>query len=89
MIDNIKFYVTKGLSTIAAVAIFIVMLPLAIGAMLMMLFAGMATLATLRHHVRKAGTSGGLHKNVDHPAQNKYNNLQKPPIEGSYTVIDE
>ncbi len=89
MLDNIKFYVAKGLSAIAAAAVFIVMLPLAIGAMLMMLFAGMAAVATLRHRVRKAHSSGVLPENSVRPAKQNDDLQQRPPIEGSYTVIND
>ena len=89
MSDTIKLFIARGMSSIAAIAMFVIMLPVTIGLMLIMLVAGAATLATVRHRLRKAGVNVGWQSANDAKEQQTANNLDKPPIEGSYTVIQK
>lgn len=89
MLNKLKNYAGKGVSSLAAAILFVVMLPITFGVMLVMVFAGMITLATVRHRMRKAGVSvnwpTGSNRQGSEPAQES----QREPIEGSYTVVQK
>lgn len=87
--NRLKPYLVTISSRIFAVTLFILALPLTIAAMLIMLVTGTAAMAFLRHRLRTLhrdhsanGGSGDLHYSND-------DNNQKPPIEGSYSVVDK
>lgn len=77
MLKTIRQYAFKGLSFTAAIAVFLFTLPLTLGLMLLMLFTGAVTIATLRYRISKT------------VKQKPVTNPKKAPIEGSYTVIDK
>ncbi len=89
MSDTIKLFVARGVSSVAAIAMFVVMLPVTIGLMLIMVVAGAATLATVRHRLRKAGVNVDWQSDNNANAEQTANHMDKPPIEGSYTVIQK
>lgn len=89
MLNNIKNYVGKGASFVAAAVMFVVMLPITFGVMLVMVFAGMITLATVRHRMRKAGVSVNWPASSDRHGSESAQDNQREPIEGSYTVVQK
>ncbi len=89
MLQIMKRYGAGALSSIAAVVVFLVMLPLTLAMILFMLITGVVTMAALRHRLRKDGaksawsvTAGANEYKVNQQARND-------PIEGSYTVVEK
>ena len=85
MLGKIKVYAGRGLSSLAAATMFVVMLPVTFGLMLMMLAAGVVTFITMRHRLRKNGVEINWPQKptVDTTTEG----AEKPPIEGTYTVV--
>ena len=88
MLTKIKHLAARGLNSITAVVVFAVMLPLTLGMLLLMLLVGIATRASLRGQLRKQNTDADRHSSVRQSTPAAANKNQKPPIEGSYTVVD-
>ena len=89
MLDTIKQLMVRGMSTLAAIMMFVIMLPVTIGLMLIMLVTGAAAVATLRHRLRKAGVNVGWQNESSGSGSQSAESFEKPPIEGSYTVIQK
>lgn len=85
MLNKIKHYVARGASSLIGTAVFIFMLPLTLSMMLLVLLLGVAAKATLANRLRKSGVDVN---NIYSQAQKKASG-QKPPIEGSYTIVDK
>jgi len=88
MLDTIRYYTGRGLTAAGAAAMFVVMLPIAFAATVIMMFAGMIALVGLKRRLRKAGLDTQWRQAVDAtpPTGDKGRNA---PIEGSYTVVKE
>jgi len=86
MLTKIKGYVFKGLSTIVGVCAFLLLLPLTFGMVLLTIIASVATIFSVRYQAGKS--EAGFNSCVDTTSQQTHEHSQKPPIEGSYTVID-
>ena len=88
MLDTIRYYTGRGLTAIGAAAMFVVMLPIAFAATVIMMFAGMIALVNLKHRLRKAGLDAQWQQAVDQgPVSGDKG--RKAPIEGSYSVVKE
>jgi len=87
--ESIKIFLTKALSSVIAISLFIIMLPLTIGISVLMLFTGLITFATLRYQLRKRVTNTNNNSETQATKSQTKDAVQKPPIEGSYTVIDK
>jgi len=85
-LNNVKLYATRTISSITSLGLFIVMLPIVLGAMLIMVFASIGTLTALRHHLRNGGADTARNYNNESFAKPTEENFERPPIEGSYTV---
>ena len=85
MLGKLKLYTRKGLSSLAAAAMFVIMLPVTLGLMLMMLMAGLVTFIAMRHRLRKSGIEINWPQKPTGGATTE--DTLKPPIEGTYTVI--
>jgi len=87
--ESIKVFLTRTLSSIFAISLFIIMLPLTIAIAAIMLLTGLVTMATLRYQWRKRIEN--MNSNTETVTTKPHSNesVQKPPIEGSYTVIDK
>lgn len=88
MLTSIKHYALRGLSAVGALAMFVIMLPLTLAAMLIMTLAGIIALANIRHRLREAQQQAQW-QTVDDVSSAKQTASVKPPIEGSYTVVSE
>jgi len=75
MLNRIKQLAARGLTPIAALTMFIIMLPLTLALTMFMVVGGASLLAFMRYRLRKMG--------ID--SQQDY--AEKPPIEGSCTVV--
>lgn len=89
MFTPIKQIVAKGLSGLAAFAFLLITLPLTLGMMLLVLIGGVLTMATLRHRMNSTGYTGPARRGQPHSETSQSDSPLKPPIEGSYTVIDK
>lgn len=89
MFTPIKQTVGKGLSALAGFALLIVTLPLTFGIMLLAVTGGIVAMLTLRYRMNSAAAKRpGWHSQPDLRDSQSVAS-QKPPIEGSYTVIDK
>ena len=89
MLNKLKNYAGKGVSSVAAAIMFVVMLPITFGVMLVMVFAGMITLATVRHRMRKAGVRVNWPTEGNRQGSEPAQESEREPIEGSYTVVQK
>jgi len=84
---KVKLFAARVFSAILAIGLFILLLPITIGVTVGVMFVGLVTLATLRYRLgKKSMDAAGLnsHTTRDQTAEN----LHKPPIEGSYKVVE-
>ena len=84
---KIKRFVARVFSAVFAFGLFIVLLPVTVGLTLVMMLIGLITLTTLRYQVEKK-TVNDTDLNSHTPHKQTTENLRKPPIEGSYTVVE-
>jgi len=84
---KIKRFVARVFSAVFAFGLFIVLLPVTVGLTLVMMLIGLITLTTLRYQVEKKTVNDtDLNSHTTHKQTTE--NLRKPPIEGSYTVVE-
>jgi len=84
---KIRHFTARAFSTIFAFGLFILLLPVTVGLTLIMLLFSLLTLATLRSQLEKKSATSMDQKSHTTRKQTA-ENLRKPPIEGSYKVID-
>ncbi len=89
MLQKIKQYTVRGASSVTALIVFVIMLPLTLAMTLFMLIAGMAAMATIRYRLRKSGINAELHGAPEATTHQPSDYTQKAPIEGSYTVVEK
>ena len=87
--NSIKSLMVRILSPIFALAVFILMLPLTAAAVIVMLFTGIVAIAVLRYRLRRTSIDPGGYSNIRTTTKDAQHREQKPPIEGSYSVIDK
>lgn len=87
MLATIKHISSRVLRSVTAATVFLFMLPLTLGMMLLMLLLGIFARASLNRQLQRAGVqpqqTGGKKPRNPKPAERP----QKPPIEGTYTVL--
>ena len=84
---KIKRFVARAFSAVFGLGLFIVLLPVTVGLTLVMMLIGLITLTTLRYQVEKK-TVNDTDPNSHTTHKQTTKNLHKPPIEGSYTVVE-
>jgi len=84
---KVRQFAVRALSAIFTLGVFILLLPITVGLTLVMLFGGLVTLATLRYQLRKKPADVAKPNCATERTQ-KTEKLSRPPIEGSYTVIE-
>jgi len=84
VLTKIKHYVARGGTSLVGIAIFILMLPLTVGMMLLMILLSIAAKSTIANSQRKPGIDAST---LYSQGSKVVKRRQKPPIEGSYTVI--
>ena len=89
MLKSLKLYATRGLSSVAAIVIFILMLPLTLAMILLLLISGIAAMATLRHRLRTEGININGQTTSTADARRAKAFTKKAPIDGVYSVIEE
>jgi hypothetical protein len=87
MLATLKHYSHRVLTAATAATVFLFMLPLTLGMMLLMLILSIFARASLKRHLQPAGDrqqhAGGKKPRDSKPGERP----QKPPIEGTYTVL--
>ncbi len=89
MLTRIKSYLVKIVSAVFAASVFIITLPLTFAAMIMMLFASMVAVIVVRNRLRKLHIDNIRYPETYAAKETTEYNQQKPPIEGSYAVVDK
>jgi len=89
MLKKIRPIASRGLQSIAAILVFVIMLPVTVAMMLLMMVASISIIATLRSRSWKSNTDIGWESAVSSSVRQAKNNPQKPPIEGSCTVVEK
>ena len=88
VLNKITRFAIRVLSAIAGTAIFVFMLPLTLGMMMLMVLFSIVTKATPGSRLHKSPVHVSRQKKT-RPSAPTADAPQKPPIEGSYTVIDK
>ena len=85
MLASIKTLTVKTLRTTGSVAVFILMLPLTLAAMLLMMIAGFIALLNIRSRLKSMSAESSW-QSADSGDLRSEKHV-RPPIEGSYTVV--
>lgn len=86
MLDSLRNNTGRGLSRVGAAAMYVIMLPFTIAALLIMTVAGALALLNLRHRRREVEASSRW-QSSENAQDSVGDGSLRQPIEGSYTVI--
>lgn len=89
MLNRIKSVLARIISAAVAVTVFILTIPLTIAAMIMMLFTGAVAMVVMRNRLRKMHIDTAQYSDTVFSTAKPEKARRKPPIEGSYSVVDK